>query len=276
MSWPTGLTITMVVVQLAMGQFSPGSCRRSCATSRADRDRAVHRHLRPRHADPREVHVRGESVPGLAIAVATCWCWSASRCWCSTCTTSASRCGCLRLIELVGSDTRRLLDGTTRREGDGAARRRTDDPRHRIGWSCRDPARRAGRGSAGADCQLTMVPALRRVRRSGAPLFRVDGRQRRSSTPTRCSTFVVLGLERTVEHDVAYGFRMLVDMARRSRQTGTFGLLRRWSCHRAATRGSSSPVGRVRATPTAAPTTADATVAARLSRSQYRPRRLVR
>ena len=67
------LTITMVVVQLAMGQFSPRIVQTLPARqAEPDRDRALRRHLRPRDAG----HARGAlrttdgTVPGLAIVVA--------------------------------------------------------------------------------------------------------------------------------------------------------------------------------------------------------------
>ena len=66
-----------------------------------------------------------------------------------------------------------------------------------------------------ADCSLELVPALGEFTPSGAPLLRV-----REGNPARLAEdvadHVVLGLERTLEQDVAYGLRMLVDIAERS------------------------------------------------------------
>ena len=66
-----------------------------------------------------------------------------------------------------------------------------------------------------ADCVLDLVPAFGEFVPSGAPLLRVHG-----GTPSRLgddvTKFIVLGLERTLDQDVAYGLRMLVDIAERS------------------------------------------------------------
>jgi uncharacterized membrane protein len=66
-----------------------------------------------------------------------------------------------------------------------------------------------------------MVPALGEYVAAGAPLFRVEGR-RGLLDADEVLDGVVLGLERTMEHDVAYGFRMLVDMAERSLSESPF------------------------------------------------------
>ena len=51
---------------------------------------------------------------------------------------------------------------------------------------------------------------------AGAPLFRVDGRPRAARRRRALPSASSLGLERTLDQDVAYGFRLLVDMAERS------------------------------------------------------------
>ena len=95
------LTITMVVVQLAMGQFSP---------------RIVQPFLNDRPSQfaigffvgtfafamlaMRDVLIGASGnagqVPGLTMLVGFCWLWCRSRCSCCTCTTSAVRYGCRR------------------------------------------------------------------------------------------------------------------------------------------------------------------------------------
>ena len=64
-------------------------------------------------------------------------------------------------------------------------------------------------------CVLEMVPALGAFVPAGAPLFRVSGNATRLDAE-RVSACVLLGLERTLDEDVAYGMRMLVDMAERA------------------------------------------------------------
>ena len=60
-----------------------------------DRHRPVRRHLRARHAGMREVRFgTAGTCPASRSWSPTCWWSRASWCWCSTCTTSADRCGC--------------------------------------------------------------------------------------------------------------------------------------------------------------------------------------
>ena len=69
--------------------------------------------------------------------------------------------------------------------------------------------------ASAADCVLEMVPPLGAFVPAGAPLFRVTGDLDRLPVD-RVVGAIRLGLERTLEQDVAYGMRMLVDMAERS------------------------------------------------------------
>ena len=66
-----------------------------------------------------------------------------------------------------------------------------------------------------ADCVLEMVPPLGAFVPAGAALFLVDGHTEALDAGEITSS-VLLGLERTLDQDVAYGMRMLVDMAERS------------------------------------------------------------
>ena len=65
-----------------------------------------------------------------------------------------------------------------------------------------------------ADCTLELVPAVGEFVAAGAPLVRIEGD--RARLPDWLEDTLELGLERTLEHYVAYGFRMLVDIAERS------------------------------------------------------------
>jgi uncharacterized membrane protein len=69
--------------------------------------------------------------------------------------------------------------------------------------------------ASAADGTLVMVPALGDFVPAGAPLFRVLGDPVRLDQ-SRVVGAVVLGPERTLNQDVAYGFRMLVDIAVRA------------------------------------------------------------
>jgi uncharacterized membrane protein len=119
------------------------------------------------------------------------------------------------LIELVGSDTRRLLDEKYPQlsPSDDSAENVIAAPRSGVVTStARDELVAL---ASGADCVLEMVPPLGAFVPAGAQLFRVTGDLDRLPVD-RVVGAVALGLERTLEHDVAYGMRMLVDMAERS------------------------------------------------------------
>jgi uncharacterized membrane protein len=66
-----------------------------------------------------------------------------------------------------------------------------------------------------ADCVLELVPALGEFVPAGAPLFRVHG-EPTGLEEDRLHEALVVGLEPTLDEDVAYGVRLLVDIAERS------------------------------------------------------------
>ena len=68
---------------------------------------------------------------------------------------------------------------------------------------------------------LHVVPALGEFVPAGAPLVRVEGPTAKARS-RRGDRRVRFGLERTLDEDVAYGFRMLVDMAERSLSDSPF------------------------------------------------------
>ena len=213
------LTITMVVVQLAMGQFSP---------------RIVQPILKDRPSQfaigifvgtfafamlaMRQVLIgsSGSSgqVPGLTVIVAYLLVVVSIAVLVVYVHHIGRSLRVSALIELVGSDTRRLLDGVY--PGEGAQDDPADDhimsPRSgvlvHIGYD------RLVAAACDADCRIELVPALGEFVIAGAPLLRVDGD--RSRLPTDIDQALQLALERTLDQDVAYGFRMLVDIAERS------------------------------------------------------------
>lgn len=214
------LTITMVVVQLAMGQFSP---------------RIVQRILQDRpsqlaigifvgtfaHAmlTLREVQTDGAgSVPGLAVVVAfvlvvVCimvLVWYVHH--------IGRKLRVSALIELVGTDTRKLLDRIYPSADHPDESRRVDRPALCApvsGVVTRVNYEGLVRVAEAADCVLTLRPALGEFVPAGAPLLDIDGPSGRldSEAAIRC---IELGLERTLQQDLAYGLRMLVDIAERS------------------------------------------------------------
>jgi uncharacterized membrane protein len=212
------LTITMVVVQLAMGQFSP---------------RIVQNFLRDKpsqlavglfiatfvHAmlTLREVQFGGGgSVPGLSIVLAYLLVVVSVVVLVLYIHHIGQSLRVSALIELVGSDTRTLLD-TEYPESMAQAAGTADDiitaPRSGVVTMIdRDELVVL---AAEADVALEMVPPLGAFVPAGAPLFRVVGDCRRVDAE-RVVGSIRLGLERTLDQDVAYGMRMLVDMAERS------------------------------------------------------------
>src|SRR5215212_4017435 len=212
------LTITMVVVQLAMGQFSP---------------RIVQTFLRDKPSQfaiglfvatfahamlaMREVHFDGGgSVPGLAIVVAYVLILVSIAALVLYVHHIGQSLRVSALIELVGDGTRNAIDGRYPDRGDrppsGAF---PVIPAPRSGVVSHVEHDRLVELAADAGCCLEMVPALGDFVPAGAPLFRVHGDGDRLRTDDVTGS-VVLGLERTLEQDVPYGLRMLVDIAERS------------------------------------------------------------
>ena len=75
--------------------------------------------------------------------------------------------------------------------------------------------------AAAGECVLTLLPALGEFVPAGAPLFEVSGKVERLDVDAAIAS-IQLGLERTLDQDMAYGLRMLVDIAERSLSDGPF------------------------------------------------------
>jgi uncharacterized membrane protein len=211
------LTITMVVVQLAMGQFSP----RIVQTFLRDKPSQIAVGLFIAtfvHAMLTLREIRGSgTVPGLSIVVAYLLVIVSVVVLVLYIHHIGRSLRVAALIELVGSETRTLLD----REYPGRIDTDPGDddrvvvaPRSGV-VSFIEHDRLVAHASR-ADCTLRLIPPLGAFVPAGAPLLRVD-----EGHPDRIDAKVVerairLGLERTLDQDVAYGLRMLVDMAERS------------------------------------------------------------
>jgi uncharacterized membrane protein len=128
------------------------------------------------------------------------------------------------LIELVGHDTRKLVD---RRYSDAgppppvgpesprgvAARKSGVVTRIETGALVVEAKR--------ADCVLELVPALGTFVPAGGPLFIVHGSPE-DLDENRLFAALSLGPEPTLDEDVAYGMRLLVDVAERSLSESPF------------------------------------------------------
>jgi uncharacterized membrane protein len=217
------LTITMVVVQLAMGQFSPRIVQRILQDKPSQLAIGVfvgtfaHAVLALR-----EVQTDGNGmVPGLAVLVAyvlvltsiVVLVWYVNHIG-----------GALRvsaLIELVGSDTRALLDEIyAQPAGADHEDEKTICAPHSGVVTNIDYAALVS-VAARADCLLKLRPALGEFVPAGSPLFEIAGSGKRLDRDEVVRS-IRLGLERTLDQDMAYGLRLLVDIAERSLSDGPF------------------------------------------------------
>ncbi len=217
------LTITMVVVQLAMGQFSP----RIVQTFLRDRPSQLaiglfvatfaHSILAMREVSFQD----GGQVPGIAVIVAYVLVLVSIAMLVLYVNHIGRSLRVSALIELVGNDTRRLLDQVYPKQLGGVV----DDPGVIVATKSgvvtgidRDGLIEV---AVESDCVIQVVPALGAFVPAGAPLVRVDG-DARGIDQDEARSKLAWGLERTLDEDVAYGFRMLVDMAERALSESPF------------------------------------------------------
>ena len=216
------LTITMVVVQLAMGQFSP---------------RIVQRILRDKPSQLaiglfvatfvhtilalREVTNNGDGtghVPGVAILTAFLLVLASIAVLVIYVQHIGQALRVSALIELVGKDTRSLLDRVYPDKGEPLA----DEPGEprvvratRSGVVTAIGSQRLVEEAVRADCELELVPSLGEFVPADAPLFRVLG-EPVGLDEDRLRDALIMKLEPTLDQDVSYGLRLLVDIAERS------------------------------------------------------------
>jgi len=216
------LTITMVVVQLAMGQFSPRIVQRILRDTPSQIAIGlfvatfVHAILAIREVSP-----GGDEsgrVPGVAVITAFVLVLASIAVLVMYVHHIGQALRVSALIELVGKDTRGLIDRFYPEDDERRDREPSGEPVIRaprsgvitaIGYeSLIEEAAEAG-------CTLELVPALGEFVPAGGPLFLVHGDPSRLDEG-KVVEGVALKLEPTLDQDVAYGFRMLVDIAERS------------------------------------------------------------
>jgi uncharacterized membrane protein len=216
------LTVTMVVVQLAMGQFSPRIVQRILQDKPSQFAIGlfvatfVHAILALR-----EVTIEGDGtgqVPGIAVVTAFVLVLASIVVLVMYVHHIGRSLRVSALIELVGRDTRELLDRVYRdkgpaleMDGDGAriVRARKSGVVTRIDY---DKLVEEGRR---ARAVLDLAPALGEFVPADAPLFRIHGEPARLDEDALHDALII-ELERTLDQDVAYGIRLLVDIAQRS------------------------------------------------------------
>lgn len=211
------LTITMVVVQLAMGQFSP----RIVQTFLRDKPSQLAIGLFVATFAHAMVAMRevgfdeDERVPGLAIVVSYVLVLTSIAMLVLYVHHIGRSLRVAALIELVGDDTRKLLDRTY----PDLLEERPPDPQvvcaPDSGVVTHVDIERLVDVAHRADCVLHVVPALGEFVPAGAPLVRIEG-DAAGVDSDAVARAIMTKLERTLEHDVAYGIRLLVDMAERS------------------------------------------------------------
>src|SRR6187200_1505397 len=216
------LTITMVVVQLAMGQFSP---------------RIVQRILRDKPSQVaiglfvatfvhailalREVTINGDgtgNVPGIAVVTAFLLVIVSIAVLVVYVHHIGQALRVSALIELVGDETRTLLNRRYPDTGPALASEANGIPvvcATESGVITGIGYEQLVEEGQRADCLLELVPALGEFVPAGAPLFRVHGKSS-ALNQDRLHDALILSLEPTLDEDVAYGVRLLVDIAERS------------------------------------------------------------
>jgi uncharacterized membrane protein len=222
----TGLVLSLLVVavQLAMGTFSPRIVRQIL------QDRPSQSAIGLFAAtfafsmlSMRAVHTTsaGGTVPGLAVvvAIALVFCCIGTLIWYLNHIAQALRTAAL--VAWVADDTITTLDRVYPDHGSEPEVAPDLIPTTRSGVIFKIGYDRLIRLAERADCCLDLLWTVGDFVPFGSPLVRVAGepaRLRRADV-TKC---IVLGPERTLNEDVAYGIRMLVDIAERTLSSGPF------------------------------------------------------
>jgi uncharacterized membrane protein len=217
------LTITMVVVQLAMGQFSPRIVQRILEDKPSQLAIGIfvgtfaHAMLALR-----EVQTEGRGVvPGVAVVVAfvlvivsiMVLVWYVHHIGRSLRVSA--------LIELVSTDTRKLLDTLYSDRGAAPSFPRPTICAPRSGVVIQLDHEALVAVAESGECVLTLIPAIGEFVPAGGPLLEISGKAERLDVSAAVRS-IQLGLERTLDQDMAYGLRMLVDIAERSLSDGPF------------------------------------------------------
>lgn len=217
------LTITMVVVQLAMGQFSPRIVQRILKDKPSQFAIGVfvgtfaHAML-----TLSEVQTEGEgAVPGLAVVVAFALVIISIMVLVWYVNHIGRKLRVSALIELVGDDTRKLLDRLYEQPGAAPSPEKATICAPRSGVVVGIDHQALVGIAAAADCVLVLEPALGDFVPAGAPVFEIEGAAGRLDADAALRA-LEFGLERTLDQDVAYGLRMLVDIAERSLSDSPF------------------------------------------------------
>jgi uncharacterized membrane protein len=213
----TVLTVTLVAIQLAMGQFSPRIVR---ALLDDRRDQAAIAVFGATFSfclfSLRAVDTgTGAAVPGVTVATAFVLALASGAALFLFVNRAGHRLRVGGLVDLVGDQLRQELEKRypaqtvpTPAKPSIVLADRSGNVIHVEEEQLVAVARRAG-------CTLELVPMMGDFVIKGAPLFRVLG-DARGLDHRRLRRLVGLGDERTHSDDPAYGFRKLVDVAQRA------------------------------------------------------------
>jgi uncharacterized membrane protein len=216
------LTVTLVAVQLAMGQFSPRIVRAllddrgdqlAIAVFGATFTFSVFS-LRAIETGP-----GGEAVPGVTVLTALALATASAFALFAFVHHAGQQLRVGALVDLVGDELRGRLDrrfptgSTSREDASVLLSRRAGNVIHCDRDGLVAEARRAG-------CTLELVPMMGDFVAHGAPLVRVQGDGVRLDRE-RVLRLIALDNERTHSGDPAYGFRKLVDVAQRALGTSS-------------------------------------------------------
>ena len=216
------LTVTLVAVQLAMGQFSPRIVRAllddrgdqfAIAVFGATFTFAIFS-LRAIDTGP-----GGEAVPGVTVVTALALAVASSFALFFFVHHAGQQLRVGALVDLVGDELRGQLDRRyppvrdVREDASVLLSRRSGNVIHCDRDALVAEARRAG-------CTLELVPMMGDFVMRGAPLVRVQGDGARRDRD-RVRRLIALDDERTHSGDPAYGFRKLVDVAQRALGTSS-------------------------------------------------------
>lgn len=216
------LTLTLVLVQLAMGQFSPRIVRALLNDRRTQLAIGLfgatfaYAMLVLRRIDP-----QGGVLPGLSVLVAYVLMLSSIGVLILYLHHTGQKLRVAGLIDLVGDELREQLEVLYPAKAPEAASSRQEDERVIVvkgepGVVVMVDYEGLVAAARSAGCVLEMVPMMGDFVPVGAPLFRVlEGEPEGldSEEVVRC---VTMGRERTPEGDPGFGFRKLVDIAERS------------------------------------------------------------
>jgi uncharacterized membrane protein len=216
------LTVTLVAVQLAMGQFSPRIVR-ALLDDRGDQIaiavfgatftfsvfslRAV------------ETGPGGEAVPGVTVLTALALAAASAFALLVFVHHASQQLRVGALVDLVGDELRGQLERRfppepeVREDASVLLSRGAGNVIHCDRDALVAEARRAG-------CTLELVPMMGDFVTRGAPLVRVQGDGARLERE-RVRQLIALDSERTHTDDAAYGFRKLVDVAQRALGTAS-------------------------------------------------------